>query len=884
MDYHSKNTHAQNLEQVYHTLQASAKGLSDVQAAERLKQYGYNELKAKPPKAITAMLKEQITDPMVLILVAAAGLSFLLGETIEAAVIFTIVIVNAFIGIVQEKKAQSALEALRGISAPTARVLRDGEESVIPAKEVVPGDIVFLRDGDMVPADLRLIDSVNLQIQEASLTGESVASTKDAAAILKEECPIGDRVNMAYASGIVTYGRATGIAATGMHTEVGSIAALLDGQDEFDTPLKRKLNAAGKALTIAGLIVCVLIFALGAFYDRPLVPQFLIAVSLAISIIPEGLPATATIVMALGVQRMAKKNALVRKLPSVETLGSATVICTDKTGTLTLNKMTITQLAMNGDFNKQTAVEADAAAMKHPEVYRELIFAAALCNDASFDPDRKGEIIGDPTEGALIYLAQKFGVNHDDLENKYPRLFEQPFDSARKRMTTVHNINGQLTAYTKGAVDEMLPLCTHILTAQGVRTITNKDKEAILALATKMSQQALRVLGFASKTLTAVPQNSSENLEHTLTFTGIAGMIDPPRKEVAAAVRTCREAGIRTIMITGDHEITAAAIAQELGICHSGNEIISGSRLNAMTDAELDLAVKKAAVFARVSPTDKLRIIQALKRNGEITAMTGDGVNDSPALKAADIGVAMGITGTDVAKTSSDMILLDDSFTTIAYAIKEGRRVYRNLQKVIQFLLAGNIAEITTLFIATLFNWNAPLLAVHILWVNLATATLPALALGVDPASKNIMKHKPVKSGTLFEKDLLTRVAVQGIFVAILTLTAYHIGSSTLSHAVGQTMAFCVLAFSQLLRALNQRSNTEYIWVRAEGHNPWLWLSFTASVALMAAILLIPVLQQAFKLTDLSCDMWFVVFALSLLSIVQIEVCKLIAKILKRAV
>lgn len=884
MDYHSKNTHAQNLEQVYHTLQGSAEGLSDVQAAERLKQYGYNELKAKPPKAITAMLKEQITDPMVLILVAAAGLSFLLGETIEAAVIFTIVIVNAFIGIVQEKKAQSALEALRGISAPTARVLRDGEESVIPAKEVVPGDIVFLRDGDMVPADLRLIDSANLQIQEASLTGESVASTKDAAAILKEECPLGDRVNMAYASGIVTYGRATGIAAaTGMHTEVGSIAALLDGQDEFDTPLKRKLNAAGKALTIAGLIVCVLIFALGAFYDRPLVPQFLIAVSLAISIIPEGLPATATIVMALGVQRMAKKNALVRKLPSVETLGSATVICTDKTGTLTLNKMTVTQLAMNGDFNKQTAVEADAAAMKHPEVYRELIFAAALCNDASFDPDRKGEIIGDPTEGALIYLAQKFGVNHDDLENKYPRLFEQPFDSARKRMTTVHNINGQLTAYTKGAVDEMLPLCTHILTAQGVRTITNKNKEAILALATKMSQQALRVLGFASKTLTAVPQNSNENLEHTLTFTGIAGMIDPPRKEVAA-VRTCREAGIRTIMITGDHEITAAAIAQELGICHSGNEIISGSRLNAMTDAELDLAVKKAAVFARVSPTDKLRIIQALKRNGEITAMTGDGVNDSPALKAADIGVAMGITGTDVAKTSSDMILLDDSFTTIAYAIKEGRRVCRNLQKVIQFLLAGNIAEITTLFIATLFNWNAPLLAVHILWVNLATATLPALALGVDPASKNIMKHKPVKSGTLFEKDLLTRVAVQGIFVAILTLTAYHIGSSTLSHAVGQTMAFCVLAFSQLLRSLNQRSNTEYIWVRAEGHNPWLWLSFTASVALMAAILLIPVLQQAFKLTDLSCDMWFVVFALSLLSIVQIEVCKLIAKILKRAV
>lgn len=879
MDYHSNNAHAQNLQQVYQQLGSSAEGLSDAQAAERLRQYGYNELRAKPPKSIAAMLKEQIFDPMVLILVGAAAVSFALGELAEAGVIFTIVIVNALIGIVQEKKAQSALEALRSMSAPNARVLRQGEESIIPAREVVPGDIVFLSDGDMVPADLRLADSANLQIQEASLTGESVAAEKEAEVVLPEDCPLGDRANMAYAGSIVTYGRAVGIAtATGMRTEVGSIAALLDGQDEFDTPLKRKLNAAGKTLTVIGLIVCVLIFALGAFYGRPLVPQFLIAVSLAISIIPEGLPATATIVMALGVQRMAKQNALIRKLPSVETLGSATVICSDKTGTLTLNKMTVTQLALNGDFEKQSATTTDAAAMQHPALYRELVYAAALCNDASLDPDRKGEIIGDPTEGALIYLAQKFGVNHDALEDAYPRLFEQPFDSARKRMTTVHGIDGNFTAYTKGAVDEMLPLCSQILTAQGVRPITESDKENILALCHKMSQQALRVLGFATKTLASVPQDDNENIEYGLTFIGAAGMIDPPRKEVAAAVRTCREAGIRTVMITGDHKITAAAIARELDIYRDGDMVISGSELNNMTDAELDSAVKNTTVFARVSPADKLRIIQSLKRTGEVAAMTGDGVNDSPALKAADIGIAMGITGTDVAKNAADMILLDDSFNTIAFAIKEGRRVYRNLQKVIQFLLAGNIAEITTLFAATLFNLPAPLLAVHILWVNLATATLPALALGVDPASKNIMKHKPVKSGTLFELGLIHRVVTQGVFVAMLTLAAYYIGASH-SHSTGQTMAFCVLAFSQMLRAFNQRSNTEYIWVRAEGHNPWLWVSFAVSAALLACILLLPVLQSVFKLTTLSGGLWLTVFGLSALSIVQIEVCKFLKKI-----
>lgn len=483
-----------------------------------------------------------------------------------------------------------------------------------------------------------------------------------------------------------------------------------------------------------------------------------------------------------------------------------------------------------------------------------------------------------------LYSSTKaFGIDHEALEDKYPRLFEQPFDSERKRMTTVHRIHEKWVSYTKGAVDEMLPLCTHILTSEGVRPITGADKENITKLCLSMSEDALRVLGFATRTLTELPTDDDENVEFDMTFVGVTGMIDPPRKEVADSVRTCRQAGIRTIMITGDHKVTALAIAKELDIYREGNTVISGEELDTMTDDELDAAVKTTTVFARVSPADKLRIIQSLKRTGEVAAMTGDGVNDSPALKAADIGVAMGITGTDVAKDAADMILLDDSFTTIAYAIKEGRRVYRNIQKVIQFLLVGNIAEILTLFVATLFNWDAPLLAVHILWVNLATATLPALALGVDPASKNIMKHKPVKSGTLFEKDLVRRVIIQGIFVATMTTCAYWIGASTGGHVTGQTMAFCVLAFSQMLRAFNQRSNTEPIWVRAEGINPWLILSFVVSALLMACILFVPALQSAFQLTLLDGTQWLIVIGLSLMSILQVEIIKFVKRIYTKA-
>lgn len=872
--------YSQTKDELFSNLETSSAGLSEPEVDRRLKKYGHNVLNKKPPKSILNMLKEQIFDPMILILLGAATFSALLNEWVEAGVIFFIVIINSIIGIIQEKKAQASLAALKTMSAPTATVIRNGSEKIVSASELVVGDLVILTNGDMVPADLRLTQSNNLKIAEASLTGESIASEKNAAAVLSPDCPLGDRKNMAYTSSIVTYGRGSGIVTkTGMNTEIGQIAGMLEDDDTSDTPLKRKLNAVGKILTIIGLIICVLIFAIGAFYGRPLLPQFLVAISLAISIIPEGLPATATIIMALGVQRMAKEHALIKNLPAVETLGNATVICSDKTGTLTLNKMTVTHLANGDDFLNKKILKAQKA-VKNNNAYKDLMYAASLCNDASLSPASPEEIIGDPTEGALILLAQDFGYSVSSLRKEYPRLGEYPFDSIRKRMSTIHEINNEYVAYIKGALDELLPLCDSIATSNGVQKLTKTDKENILALSHKMSDQALRVLGFASRTILNLPQEN-ENIEQHLVFLGAVGMIDPARDEVKASIKMARKAGIKTIMITGDHKNTAVAIAKNLGIYANGNTVISGTELNEMTDSELDQAVKSTTVFARVSPNDKLRIIQSLKRNEEVVAMTGDGVNDSPALKAANIGVAMGISGTDVAKDVSDMILLNDSFTTITAAIKEGRKVYRNIQKVIQFLLVGNIAEITTLFIATLFNWDAPLLAVHILWVNLATASLPALALGVDPASKNIMKHKPVKTGTLFERDLVWRVISQGIFVALMTLLAYWIGDTFDNPIAGQTMAFCVLALSQMLRTFNQHSNTDPIWIRGNKINIWLIVSFIVSAVLMGVILFTPNLQSLFHLTNLTSRQWLVVIILSLFSILQVELMKLIKRSVK---
>ena len=886
--------HTLTVEETEKILDTTEDGLSDAEAARRLAAYGPNNLRQKKAKSVWRMIWEQLTDVMVLILIAAAAFSFVMsffedGEGLaECIVILVVVALNATVGVVQEKKAANALEALKNMTAPTARVLREGEESVVPASQLVPGDIVYLEDGCIVPADIRIIQDSNMKVQEAALTGESVPSEKDGPTVLPEDGPLGDRVNMAYSSSIVMYGNATGIVVgTGMNTEVGKIAGMLDEQDETDTPMKRKLNAVGKALSLVGLIVCVAIFAIGLIRNAAdWVNYIFIAISLAISIIPEGLPATSTIIMALGVQRMAEKNALVKSLPAVETLGSATVVCCDKTGTLTLNKMTVTHVALGDDFAKGKATPVSDLSKKYgAEVYRELLEGSALCVNAKMDPDNPGNVLGDPTEGALVLFAEKFGIDAEAFEDANPRAFEQPFDSDRKRMTVLNRTERGLISYTKGAVDEMLPLCTKLRTKEGVRDMTDADRERILQLCYKMSGEALRVLGFAVCVQGEVPEEEDADLEKDMTFVGAVGMIDPPRKEVIKAVETCHTAGIRVVMITGDHKVTAMAIAKQLHIFREGNTVISGPELDEMTDEQLDKAVKNCVVFARVSPSDKLRIIQSLKRTGEVAAMTGDGVNDSPALKEADIGVAMGITGTDVAKDAADVILLDDNFTTIEYAIREGRRVYRNIQKVIQFLVAGNIAEILILFIAVCIGLpEMPIEAVHILLINLATDSLPAVALGVDPASPNVMRHKPVKSGTLFEKGMIYRIVLHGLFISAAAWAAYLIGTYCFAHdhVQAMTMTFVVLSVSQLSHALNQRSNTESIFKRGQGHNKLLVWALLASAAIVALVVFVPPLMQLFDLVYIEWTEWLICIGLSLFPLVAVEITKCFVRLYNR--
>ena len=896
-DQQQRAWHAMSYQQTEEVLQTSEEGLSDAEAATRLEKYGKNVLMEVKPKSIWKMILEQISDVMVIILFIAMVFSlvmnFIDGEGLaEAIVIFCVIVLNAAVGVIQEKKAADALESLKKMTAPNARVLRDGEESIVPASELVPGDIVYLEDGAIVPADIRIINDNNMSVQEASLTGESVPAPKDGPTVLPEDAPLGDRVNMAYSSSVVMYGNAVGIVVgTGMNTEVGKIAGMLKKQDDFQTPIKKKLNSVGKILTLIGLIVCVVIMIIGfARGGRTWQSLVLLGISLAISIIPEGLPATASIIMAVGVQRMAKKNALVKSLPAVETLGSATVICCDKTGTLTLNKMTVTHVAVGADFEMGApTLTEDLESKYHRAVYRDILDGCALCGNAHMDPDRPGETMGDPTEGALILFADKFGINSEEYEDEHPRLFEQPFDSDRKRMTTLNRMPEGLIAYTKGAVDEMLPLCTHFLTSGGVREMTDVDRRKILDLCNNMSKSALRVLGFAKRQLTKVPENETDNIEYGMTFIGAVGMIDPPRKEVIGAVETCHDAGIRVIMITGDHKVTALAIAKQLHIFRKGNTVITGSELDEMTDEQLDEAVKTCVVFARVSPSDKLRIIKSLKRTGEVAAMTGDGVNDSPALKEADIGVAMGITGTDVAKDAADMILLDDNFTTIEHAVREGRRVYRNIQKVIQFLVAGNISEILTLFLAFLFGWEDPILAIHVLLINLATDSLPAIALGVDPADRNVMKVPPVKSGTLFERGVIARIALHGLFITAASLSAYWIaevcyGSADdgSKHPIAMTMTFMVLPLLLLVHAINQRSNYVCVFRPAQGHNHFLFGAMAASPAIVAVGTFVPGVMDFFELVYLEWYQYLIVLALAVFPLVAVEISKVFLRIWRK--
>lgn len=830
------------------------KGLTEEEVIEKRKKCGYNELSQKKKKTILNMIFEQLSDAMIIILFVAAIVSYLLGEKAEAIVILVIIIINIIISVFQEKKAENAVELLKSMNAPNVKVLRDGIRKIISAKELVIDDIVFIEDGDIVPADLRLLETSRLQIAEASLTGESVPVYKDENIVLDENTLLGDRVNMAYSSTIVTYGSGMGIVvAIGMDTEVGKIANMLENADELDTPLKQKLNKIGKILSLFGIIISIIVFIIGLLYGKDIVEVLMIAISLAISVIPEGLPATATIVMALGVQRMAKKNALIRKLPAVETLGSTTVICTDKTGTLTQNKMTVKEYALYSDFING---EVNIGKVKN----KELLYACSLCNNATLE-------IGDPTEIALLEFAKK-----NNRLVKYKRVSEIPFDSIRKRMTTVNKIKNYIV-YTKGAVDTVLPLCNKILDGNKIKNLTYEEIDKIYDLCNQASKRAMRVLAFAYKNV----DDLETDLESDLIFIGVVCMIDPPRNEVKKAIETCHKAGIKVIMITGDHIETALAITKQLNIYKEGDLAISGFDLEKISDKQLDKIVLKTSVFARISPNDKLRIVNSIKRNNNIVAMTGDGVNDAPALKSADIGISMGKSGTDVARESSDMILLDDNFKTIEYAIKEGRRIYSNIQKVIQYLLAGNISEVLVIFIAMIANIGTPILAVHILIINLVTDTIPALAIGVDPAPCDIMDKQPIKVGTLFEKGLILRVIFHGVLISIITLIAYYIGYLD-SPKEGVTMAFITLSLSQIIHSLNQHSSSISFFSKKHARNWYLYLAMFISTIVLLMLVFVKPIAKFLSLQQPNLFEWAVIILLSLVPLVVVEIYKLIKK------
>ena len=856
--------------QVISELETSqSRGLTSKQAEERLAQYGPNALEGAKKESLVKRFLNQMKDPMIIVLLAAAVLSLISSggeEWIEALIILVIVIVNACISISQEDSAEKALEALQKMSAPLAKVVRNGEMVRLETDKLVPGDIIVLEAGDLVPADARILECANLKADESAMTGESVPVNKQVIDTLPEETALGDRKNMVVSSTVITNGRAVCVVTTtGMNTEVGRIAKMLTGEDDTTTPLQRKMAEISKTLSFVCLAVCAIMFGVGIIYRHGILEMFMSAVSLAVAAIPEGLPAIVTIVLALGVQRMVKHNAIVKKLPAVETLGCAGVICSDKTGTLTMNKMTVVEVWSHGDQHR-----------------KEALVIGTLCNDTTltYNEDGSPKTAGDPTETAFVDIACKEGMDKNKLEAKMPRTAELPFDSERKLMSTVHPVGGKLRVMVKGAPDVLLSRCTHILNGSPVALSAAMAGEVEKANAA-MAEKALRVLGCAYKDIDALPAGelTTETLERGLTFVGLVGMIDPPRMEVKQAVAECYGAGIRPVMITGDHKLTAVAIAKELDIFREGDLAITGEDLDFMSQELLEQEVDKFSVYARVSPEHKMRIVKAWQSRGMVVAMTGDGVNDAPALKVADIGCAMGITGTDVAKGAADMILTDDNFATIVHAVEQGRGIYSNIKKAIHYLLSCNIGEIITLFLATLFNFHqAPLVPVQLLWLNLVTDSLPALALGMEPVEHSVMKEKP-RSATesLFTKGFSIRLAWQGIMVGLLTLSAYWLGEYVLSDpaladATANTMAFATLTFCQLFHAFDVRSEDQSIFKIGILSNPSMNKAFVVGLILQLAVLLIPPFMDIFNVCALNALEWLCVLALSLVPVVICEI------------
>jgi Ca2+-transporting ATPase len=873
------------IEEALNELDASPiTGLSEKETELRKEKFGLNQLASKKPKTLISMFFAQLNDMLIFVLIAAAIVSALLGEVSDAIIIAIVIIINATVGIIQESKAEKALDALKKLSTPKAVVKRDGQLKEIPSEEVVPGDIVIIDAGRYVPCDLRLIEAANLKIEESTLTGESVPVDKDATLVLTgEDIPLGDQKNMLFMSTLATYGRGIGIAvSTGMNTEIGKIAKMLDENVDDQTPLQKKLTDLGKYLGIAALLICALMFLVGVLQKRDLFEMLLISISLAVAAIPEGLAAIVTIVLAMGVQKMIKKNAIVRKLPAVETLGSVNIICSDKTGTLTQNKMTITKFYVDGDLANIESLNIDDAGHKL------LLENLVLCNDATYSENSK---TGDPTEIALLVAGVDYSIFKDDLEKKHQRIDEVPFDSDRKLMTTVNKYDNEFYVMTKGAIDNLITLCNKAYIKGNIVDITPKIKEDILTAANSMSDNALRVLGSAYKILPSAHVDI-DSLESDLILIGLVGMIDPPRLEVKDSISLCMNSGIKTVMITGDHANTAFAIARELNITNDPSAVMSGSELDKMSEEDLNNKIDNIRVFARVSPEHKVKIVRALKAKGNIVSMTGDGVNDAPSLKMADIGVAMGITGTDVAKGAADMILVDDNFSTIVTAIKEGRNIFTNIKKTIVFLLSCNIGEIIALFLAILLGWATPLKPIHILWVNLITDTLPALALGIDPGDPDVMKYKPRNpKDSLFKGETLN-LLLNGLLIGILTLIAFIVGlkyytratdlfplfpqnvsEDALMHA--QTMAFVVLSVSQLVHSLNMRNEKKSIFQIGLFSNKYLIGAIVFGILLQGFIITIPLLADVFGVHALSLMDWGFVTILSLMPLLFNEIVKI---------